>query len=59
MVMVWLTELQKHCQYQQVIAIFSLPKQGRYFFLLHFVVDTVSSELRPSGAVMLSGLGKW
>jgi hypothetical protein len=56
----WLTELRKHCQCREVIPIFSLPKQGREFTLyLHLVVGSCSPELRPSGAVRLSGLGEW
>jgi hypothetical protein len=53
--MIWLTELQKHCHCQEVIPLFSLPKQGRDFlYYSDFVNGTCSSELCPLGAVAFS-----
>jgi hypothetical protein len=56
----WLTELQKHCQCEEVILPFSLPKQVRdSLHYLDIMGASVSSELLPRGAGKLSGLGEW
>jgi hypothetical protein len=42
--MVWLHELQKNCQFQEVIPIYSLPNQDwEFLYIFDFLVGTFSS----------------